>query len=142
LVVPVSMPETIPVDGAIVADAGVPLVQVPPLVASASVVVLPAHTLNVPVMAAGSGLTVYTFVALQPVDSMYIIVDVPADSADTIPALVTVPTVVVPLLHVPPAGAEDKVVVAPSHAMAVPVMAEGVRLTVTVLCTLQPVGNV
>ena len=41
------------------------LVQVPPLVASLKVVVKPAQTVAVPVMADGNGFTVTTIVAIQ-----------------------------------------------------------------------------
>ena len=52
--IPVTMPDEAP----IVATVGVPLVHVPEGVASANVVVLPTQTLSVPVIDAGSGLTV------------------------------------------------------------------------------------
>ena len=50
-----------------VATAGVALLHVPPAVALLSVVVEPTHTLVVPVMAAGSGLTVTVAVTAHPV---------------------------------------------------------------------------
>jgi len=54
---PADTPVTTP-PAVIVALAGVALLQVPPAVALLRVVVDPTHTLVVPVMAAGSGLTV------------------------------------------------------------------------------------
>ncbi len=51
------MPVTIPVDPT-VAVAVVPLVQVPPVVISLSVVVAPVHTVSVPLIAAGVLFTV------------------------------------------------------------------------------------
>ena len=41
-----------------VATVGVPLLHVPPVVASLNVVVEPSQTVNVPVILAGDGLTV------------------------------------------------------------------------------------
>ena len=55
--VPAETPETTP-RALIVATKGDALLQVPPAVASARVVVKPAHTVNVPVIAAGNGFTV------------------------------------------------------------------------------------
>ena len=50
-----------------VATPGVPLVQVPPGVASINNVVDATHTLSVPVIGSGNGDTVTTVVAIQPV---------------------------------------------------------------------------
>lgn len=61
------MPDTTPVDAPAVATLPSPELHVPPPVASLSVVVAPGHTLNVPVMAAGTGLTVTVVVVKQPV---------------------------------------------------------------------------
>jgi hypothetical protein len=55
--VPEDTPVTTPVPATTVATAGVALLQVPPAVASLSVVVDPAQTLVVPVIAAGNGFT-------------------------------------------------------------------------------------
>jgi hypothetical protein len=44
-----------------------PLLQLPPDVTSLNIVVSPEHTDNVPVIVAGSGLTVSTAVAIHPV---------------------------------------------------------------------------
>jgi hypothetical protein len=51
----------------IVATAGVALLHTPPAVALLKVVVEPTHTLVVPVMAAGSALTVTVLVTAHPV---------------------------------------------------------------------------
>ena len=64
---PEAAPLTIPVEEPMVAIAVAPLVQVPLLVASLKVVVRPAHTAAVPAIADGTGLTVTTLVAIQPV---------------------------------------------------------------------------
>ena len=65
-VVPADTPVTTPVPDPIVATAVLLLVQVPPP-ASLSVVVSPAHTFVVPLIAAGSGFTDAAKVVLQPV---------------------------------------------------------------------------
>jgi hypothetical protein len=56
ILVPGDTPVTTPVPE-IVATVGVPLIHTPPVVALASVVVLPVHTVKVPVMGNGLGLT-------------------------------------------------------------------------------------
>ena len=50
--------------------AGVPLLHVPPGVISANAVVDPTHTLAMPVIAAGNGLTVIGVVVIQPVGNV------------------------------------------------------------------------
>ena len=60
------MPVTIP-DVPIVAYAALPLIQLPPAVASDKVVLKPTQTFAVPVILAGSGFTVMIVVAIQPV---------------------------------------------------------------------------
>jgi hypothetical protein len=62
----VDIPVTMPVDIPTEATAGLLLLQVPPMVASSSVVVRPEHTARVPLIAAGSGSTVTTAVVIQP----------------------------------------------------------------------------
>jgi hypothetical protein len=64
---PAATPVTIPLLVPIVARVTLLLVHVPPAVASVSVVVKPTHTLAVPLIDAGSGLTVTTAVAIQVV---------------------------------------------------------------------------
>jgi hypothetical protein len=46
------------------------------------------------------------------------------------------------LLQVPPPGVEPNAVVSPTHTLSVPVIVDGIALTVTVVAVLQPVGNV
>ena len=66
----------------------------------------------------------------------------------TIPVTIPVedPTVALPLLllHVPPAGVEFSVVVAPTHTVGFPVMVVGFGLTVTMVgvALIQPVLSV
>lgn len=59
---PVTIPELMPIVAIVVAV----LVQVPPPTASVSGVVAPIHTVIIPVMAAGTGLTVTVSTAAQP----------------------------------------------------------------------------
>lgn len=66
---PEATPVTIP-EVPTVANAVLLLLQVPPLVASVSVVVDPAQTMAVPPMAAGSGFTVTIEVVIHPVGSV------------------------------------------------------------------------
>lgn len=65
---PADIPVVTPVDELIVATAVVLLLQVPDGVASLSAVVRPWHTVRVPAIAAGNGLTVNADVVIQPVD--------------------------------------------------------------------------
>ena len=64
--------------------------------------------------------------------------DVPADTPETIPVVPIVATPVLALVHVPPPVASASVVVAPVQTVRVPVMAAGVVLTVTILVAKQP----
>jgi hypothetical protein len=76
--------------------------QVPPPDASLNDVVKPTHTLAVPAIAPGNGLTVTTDVILQPVGSKYVIVAVPEPAAVTIPEeepMVAIAPLL--LLHIP-----------------------------------------
>ncbi len=59
---PAVSPLTTPVEEPMVATDMLLLLQLPPVVASDNVVVLPTHTAAVPVMPAGSGFTVATAV--------------------------------------------------------------------------------
>lgn len=67
------------------------------------------------------------------------IVVVPTVIPPTTPVVAsTVPIDGLLLLHVPPAGVEVSVVVAPRHAILIPVIADGVGVTVTTATELQP----
>lgn len=68
--VPAATPVTIPVLLPIVATLVEELVQIPPLVASVSVIVAPTQTSVGPPIAAGLGLTVTARTAKQPVDKV------------------------------------------------------------------------
>ena len=66
----------------------------------------------------------------------------PAANPFTAPVLPTVAIDVLLLLHVPPDGLEDNVVALPTHTFIVPVIDDGIGLTVNVVVVRQPVGNV
>lgn len=121
-----------------VATEALLLVHAPPLVASFRLVVSPTQTLDVPVTDAGLPLTVTTFVARQPDANVYDIVAVPADTPVTTPEASIEATTVLLLLHVPLPVTSLSVVVEPAHTLAVPVMADGTALTVTVVVAIQP----
>ena len=140
--VPDDMPVTIPVEEPTVAIPVLPLVHVPPLVASLKVVVKPAQTDAVPVIDDGNGFTVATIVVIQPVARVYVIVEVPDDTPVTMPVdepIVAMP--VLPLVHVPP-PASLSVVVKPAQTTAVPVIEDGNGLTVTTTVAIQPAARV
>jgi hypothetical protein len=134
----VDVPEEAPVTAPIallvpiVATDRVPLTHVPPT-EFVRVVVVPTQVVAVPPIAAGSALTVTIAVFLQPVGSVYVIVDVPPATPVTKPddePMVATPALL--LTHVPPASALLSNVVAVTQAFSVPVMAAGRALTVTV----------
>ncbi len=99
----------------------------PPAVALLSVVVNPAHTVAVPVIAAGAGSTVIVAALKQPVGNVYVMSVVPGVSAVTkpvpIPMFATAPML---LPHVPPALAFVKVVVEPWQIVMLPEIVVGV----------------
>jgi len=53
----------------------------------------------------------------------------------------TVAMPVLPLTHVPPDVASVRLVLAPTHTLVMPVIAFGVKLTVTVVVVVHPVGK-
>jgi hypothetical protein len=68
---------------------------------------------------------------------VYDIATVPSAIPVTIPVVPTVAIAVLLLLHEPPVVAFVKVVTNPAHTLAVPLIAEGFELTVTVAYVLQ-----
>ena len=140
--IPAATPVTVPVVAPTEAIPELLLVHVDVPEGSVSVVELPTHTVGVPDIADGNGLTVTGVVAIQPVGSVYVIVSVPADTPVTIPD--AAPTVAKPLLavQVPPGDVSPNVVVKPIQTLVTPVIAAGSGLTVIGLVTKQPPGNV
>lgn len=137
--VPAVMPETTPVPDITDATPGLPDDHAPEGVASARVVVLPMQTERIPVIAAGTALTVTVAVVVQPALVVYVMIEVPAPMPVTIPdEAPTVATAVVPLTHVPPGDALLSVVVDPAQTDSVPVIAGGAGLTVTTVVRTHP----
>jgi len=139
--VPKVSPFTMPVVGPTEqTPAGVLVaVQIPPDGELVRVVDAPTQTLPEPEMAAGSGLTLTVLVTKHPLPRSYVMVTVPNETPPTTPVdALTEPTAGLLLLHVPPAGVVESVVVAPRHAMFTPVIAAGVGVTVTTATELQP----
>jgi len=135
VVVPGVTPVTYPVLATIEAIPVLELYHVPPGVASARVVLPPAHTLGEPVIEAGCGFTINGIEVLHPVVArVYVIVVKPA----VIPVTTPVPgfmvaTDVVLLAHVPPGVGSVSVVVRPVHTLLVPAIAPGSGLITTVV---------
>ena len=67
--------------------------------------------------------------------------EVPDNTPVTLPVLLTVATVVVALVQVPPVVPSVKVMEEPTHNGVEPAIAIGVVLTVTIAVTEQPVPN-
>jgi len=141
--VPKATPVTTPEPDATVAMAALLLTQVPPDAASVRLVLVPTHTLVLPVIAVGVRLTVTVVVVLHPVDNAYVIVAVPAPAPFTIPVLEpTVATNVLLLLQVPPTVASVKADEVPVQMPVLPAMPAGRLLTVTTVVVVQPAGNI
>ena len=105
----------------------------PPEVPSLSEAVDPAHRESVPVMGAGTALTVTMVVVKHPPGVVQVIVAVPGDTPDTIPD--DEPTVAMPVapeVQIPPDVASLSVDVNPAQTAAAPVMAAVAALMVTV----------
>jgi len=112
-----------PVVAPTVAIEGLEEVHEPPAEASASVMVLPAHTLDGPVIGELT-LTVTTLTTVdvpQEVVTVYLMVSMPAATPVTTPPL-TVAMAGVLLLHMPPVVASVSVMVAPAQTTEGPVM--------------------
>lgn len=142
-VVPNATPHTVPAVGpaaTTVATPGVLLVQIPPVVGElVNTEHAPRHTLPGPAIVDGYAFTLTVRVTKQPLPRSYVIVVVPTVRPVTTPVVAsTDPMAGALLLQVPPAGVELRVVVAPRHAMLIPVMAVGVGVTVTTATELQP----
>jgi hypothetical protein len=112
---PDATPVTTPVAEPTVARVVLPLIQVPPLVASDSVITLPTHTVLLPVTEVGGAFTVTTLVTV-PVPVMYEMVATPAATPFTTPLVApTVATAVLLLVQLPPEVESVSVAVEPTH---------------------------
>jgi len=137
--VPAFTPVTTPVPAPIVAVVISLLLQLPPTVASVKVVFAPVQTVVEPDIAKGVGLTVISYVATQPLGSVYVIVGVPAATPVTVP--VVEPTVARPVLllvHSPPPVASVNVILLPMQTLVGPPIPAGVELNVTTCVAEQP----
>lgn len=122
-----------------VARAVLLLLHVPPP-PSESVMLAPTQTLLGPVIAEGSGLTVSTLVAIQPVPEVKVIIVVPRATPDTSPVPASiVATLVVVLAHVPPPLASLRFVMLPIHTPAEPEIAAGSGFTVITVVVIHDV---
>ena len=130
--VPDATPVTIPAPVPTVATVVVLLAQVPPVVPSVKVIVEPAQNAVEEEIADGVVLTVTTAVAVHPVPSDYVIIDVPDKTPVTTPVLLpTVATVVVPLDQVPPVVPSVNVMVEPAQNAVEVEIVPGTELAVT-----------
>jgi hypothetical protein len=132
------MPVTTPVVAFTVATVGQAILHVPPVEGFVSVIVDPAHTEVGPTIGVAAETTVIVFVAAQPA-TVYLMVTVPGLTPPTMP--VTAPTVAIVtsvLLQIPPVEELASGVVAPTHTVPAPVIAEGKGLTDMVLVVKQP----
>ena len=121
-----------------------PLVHDPLPVASVRVVLLPAHTLGEPAIAAGVASTVTGTTDLQPPAArVYVITGMPAPTPVTTPVPdTTVANDGLLLVQVPPDGVLLRVVVVVAHTEVVPVIPVGVMLTVNGIAIPQPAADV
>lgn len=118
---PAATPVTTPDVEPTVAIDALLVSHVPPETGSPNVIVPPTPTVVGPDMGA-SGLTVNVMVAIL-VPTMYVMVQVPAEIALTIPVEEpTIATEVLLLLQWPPAVESASVLVLPAHALVVPVI--------------------
>jgi len=133
---------TKPVEEPMVAMAGLLLVHTPPATASLIVVVEPLQTPNSPVSGAIL-LIVRPIEVVQPVGAVYTMLGLPAATPVTVPEEEPTVALVMSLLaHVPPLVRSLSVDVAPAHNVVVPVIDDGVPLTVKGSVVEQPEGNV
>jgi len=143
LAVPAPTPVTIPVVRPTVAFAVLLLLQVPPVVVLASVVVCPTHTLGLPVLPASPAFTVTIAVRVQLLPTVYVMMEVPVAMGVTTPVEEPiVATEVVPELQVPPVVVDVRVLVFPIHNDRDPVIAPGRLATVSASMLLQPLLRV
>lgn len=137
---PADNPVKWPVAAFIVPMAGRLLAQVPPGVASVSVVDCPAHTWLLPDIEGGIGLTVIDFVARHPERKEYDIVTIPAETPVTTPAVLIAAIDVSPELQDPKSVVSVRMILYPTQTEEGPNTGE-IGLTITGLTAEQPVDN-
>ena len=130
--VPPETPVMTPLPDPAVAIDVLLLIHVPELETSARVMVDATHTGVLPVIAAGSVLTVTVAVAAQPARVYDIVVVAGAATPDTIPEDVPmVAAAVLVLVQTPPEGVLDRVAVPPRQTLKEPLIAAGEGDTLT-----------
>ena len=138
VVVPVPTGVTTPL-ARIVATEVLPLIQsFAGVVASYKVVVLPRHTVVLPVIAAGEVPTVTTMPLVQPAPLVNTTVAVPAETPVKIPLFISTVQIAVLLLLQVPEEELFKVLLVPIHTDVLPVIEPTVELTVTCTDWAQP----
>ena len=133
IVAPTVTPVTMPVAEPTLATVAALLIQWPPVVASVNVLVAVPHMLNMPAIVPGSAFIVTGRLTLHPVTSLYVIVDVPANTPATTPVPDPIAALAGALLiHVPPDVPSVSVAVAPAQIAGLPAIAAGIGFTVIV----------
>ena len=112
-----------PVLSIIVSNVGVLVLHLPPVLASCSVSITPGHNVSMPVMGNGIGLTFTSTGVAHPGRIVYTMDTVSAFTPVTIPDELTVATVLLRVLHNPPASGSARAVVLPGQTSGKPVMA-------------------
>jgi hypothetical protein len=127
--VPTDIPVTTPPEDTSTCE--LVLLKLPPIVGSASVMLVPTQSDVGPVIGAGLGLTVTPMVARHPSELVNVTVSLPGAMPVTIPEVV--PTVEMPGLDVDqrPGSASLRKVVNPTQTEGVPLIGEVKGLTVT-----------
>ena len=98
---PATIPLTVPLPSTVAID-GELVLQLPLIVVLLKVVVLPAHTCVLPVMAAGKEFTTNDAAMRQDVGKVYVMLAVPTDTPLTTPNVLTEAVPGALLLHAPP----------------------------------------
>jgi hypothetical protein len=141
--IPPTIPVTTPVADMVARKAWL-LLHVPPAIELVSVMGLPIQTSLAPVIFTCGIVSTATIPVLRhPVGNTYVIREVPKVRPFTIPELLPIDaTLLVPLLHVPPEGADESVEDAPMHIPVVPDIAAGKPLIVRMVVERHPVDSV
>lgn len=121
------------------------MLQLPPAIGWLITVVLPTHTVGVPLITAGNVITVTVSVALQPVPNVY----VTGTRPPVIPLTTPVMLCIVPIgdasgseLHVPPDGPLVRLVAKPAHTVSEPLIGVGLAFTFSGQVAIQLVGSI
>ena len=117
------------------------LVHTPPVVVLDSVIVPPAQTVEGPVIDVDNEVTEMTFVARQPLPSLYVMVVVPSAIPVTTPDVKPiVATALLLLLHVPPDVESERVIVDPTQTVEGPEIGFALAVMVATVVAKHPVA--